>query len=175
MIYFKIRPLKNNIYIYIIIYIIFDTQAPGHSEVSRTKPKITQTVCSWFGFTTLSKGGKEPIQSNPVGTRSTKFSFKISPVSVGRSGFERVVLVWRWCSLVFEKKYDSTIQYLQQVICCFGYWFCLPFCCRTTGANFAMIFRCICTPPLSRVATLPGSVGQRVEAARYISSHLQRW
>ena len=114
-------------------------------------------------------------QSNPVGTRSTKFSFKISPVSVGRSGFERVVLVWRWCSLVFEKKYDSTIQYLQQVICCFGYWFCLPFCCRTTGANFAMIFRCICTPPLSRVATLPGSVGQRVEAARYISSHLQRW
>ena len=77
--------------------------------MSRTKPKITQTVCSWFGFTTLSKGGKEPIQSNPVGTRSTKFSFKISPVSVGRSGFERVVLVWRWCSLVFEK--NMTVQY----------------------------------------------------------------
>ena len=68
-------------------------------------------------------------QSNPGGTRSTKFSFEISPVDpwVGQV-LHLVVLVWRWCSLVFEKKnHDSTIQYIQQVICCFGYWFCLPF------------------------------------------------
>ena len=88
--------------------ILFDIQSPGRSEVSRTISKITQEVCSWF---------YDRIKQVPVGTRSAKFSFEISPVSVGHSGssvgFERVVFVWRWCSLVFEK----TWLYIQQVIC----------------------------------------------------------